>query len=98
MPHPSISEKKLHVSVSCAGPVEGVSYASIKAGAVPDVPSAPLAATPAASPKVPPPPVAPGDRKFTLQALGEVVSPGLSEFHLSMDILYVKTVKIYIYM
>lgn len=50
-------------------PVEGVSYASIKAGAVPDVPSAPLAATPAASPKVPPPPVAPGDRKFTLQEL-----------------------------
>jgi len=55
-----------------------VSYASIKAGAVPDVPSAPLAATPAASPKVPPPPVAPGDRKFALQALGEVVSPSLN--------------------
>jgi hypothetical protein len=72
------SPKRSNVSVSCAGPVEGVSYASIKAGAVPDVPSAPLAATPAASPKVPPPPVAPGDRKFTLQALGEVVSPSLN--------------------
>lgn len=50
-------------------PVDGVSYASIKAGAAPVDPSPPLAATPAASPKVPPPPVAPGDRKFTLQEL-----------------------------
>ena len=63
-------------SSNLAGPVEGVSYASIKAGVAPDVgtdvPSAPIAATPLSAAPVPPPPVAPGDRKFTLQALGEI--------------------------